>query len=59
MCVADSGLHVRVVLPFGHTLQVSFEGLFDHQREVCNHPVQGGVFAEQLVTDTLPRMVDR
>lgn len=55
MYVADSGFYVRVVLCFGHTLQVALVVRLDHQREGCNFPSQGGVFTQQLVAVSLPR----
>lgn len=55
MCVADSGLYVRVVLSLGHTLQVPLMVRFDYHGESCHLPIQGGVLAQELVVVILPR----
>ena len=55
VCVADSGLYVRVVLSLGQTLQVSLMLRSDYHEEDCILPIQGGVFTQNLVTVLLPR----
>ena len=55
VCVADSGLYVRIVLCSGHTLQVALMKGFDYYGDVSNFPIQRSVFTQQLGTVSLPR----